>query len=85
MENKKQVIKRKFTGTVVTVGGAKTVGVSVVSNKVHPKYKKQYKTTKKYSIHDEKGLAKVGDEVRFIECRPLSKSKRWRLLEVLSK
>ncbi len=78
-----KVTKKTFTGVVLTAGMNKTINVLVVSRKLHPKYKKFFKTSKKYHVHDEKEVAKVGDKVRFIECRPLSKTKRWRLLEVI--
>ena len=75
--------KRQFIGEVMSVAEKKTVHVLVSSLKMHSKYRKQYTERKKYAVHDEKGEAKVGDEVLFIECRPLSKTKRWRLFRVL--
>ncbi|MEK7623247.1 MAG: uS17 family ribosomal protein [Patescibacteria group bacterium] len=51
--------------------------------KSHQKYRNQYNTTSIYPVHDEKALAKVGNEVIFEECRPISKTKRWRLIEVV--
>ena len=84
MDNKeKKITKRTFTGVVVTAGMDKTISVLVETKKLHIKYKKQYKSSSKYHVHDEKGLAKVGDKVKFVECRPLSKTKRWRLLEIV--
>ena len=79
-DNLKHVIKRKFNGVVVSDKMDKTRVVSVESIKVHPIYKKRYKVNKKYKVHDEKNLYKVGDKVQFIECRPLSKDKRWRMI-----
>lgn len=76
----KEVIKRKFNGVVVGDKMDKTRVVSVESVKVHPMYKKRYKVNKKYKVHDEKNLYKTGDKVRFQECRPLSKDKRWRMI-----
>jgi small subunit ribosomal protein S17 len=58
----------------------KTIVVSVIRVKVHPKYKKRYTVTKKYKVHDERNQYKVDDKVTFIECRPLSKDKRWRVI-----
>jgi len=78
--SKKEIIKRKFNGVVVGDKMSKTRVVSVESVKVHPIYKKRYKVNKKYKVHDEKNLYKVGDKVRFMECRPLSKDKRWRMI-----
>ncbi len=77
---KKHIIKRKFSGVIVSDKMNKTRVVSVKSIKVHPIYKKRYKVNKKYKVHDEKNLYKVGDKVQFIECRPLSKDKRWRMI-----
>ena len=76
----KSTILRKLTGTVVSASMNKTVVVNVESRKLHPKYKKYYRVNKKYHVHDEKGAAKAGDKVMFVECRPLSKTKRWRLV-----
>lgn len=81
---KKIVIKRIFVGTVISTGMDKTITVKIVAKKLHPKYKKLYRVSKKYHVHDAKEQAKVGDAVKFIECRPLSKTKRWRLLGVLN-
>lgn len=72
--------KRTHTGTVVSTAMSKTIVVQVDSIKTHPKYHKQYTRSKKYHVHDEKGTAKVGDKVTFVDCRPLSKTKRWRVL-----
>lgn len=77
---KKEIITRKFNGVVVSDKMDKTRVVSVESVKVHPMYKKRYKVNKKYKVHDEKNLYKVGDKVKFLECRPLSKDKRWRMI-----
>ncbi len=73
---------RRFIGTVVKVSAAKTIAVEVTRIITDPKYRKQYKSTAKYLVHDEKNTAKVGDTVNFEECRPLSKTKRWRLVSV---
>ena len=78
--SKKEIIKRKFNGVVVGDKMSKTRVVSVESIKVHPIYKKRYKVNKKYKVHDEKNLYKIGDKVQFVECRPLSKDKRWRMI-----
>ena len=61
----------------------KTVVVRVDRVKVHPKYKKQYKVSRRYHVHDEANSYHVGDSVTFVECRPLSKTKRWRVLHQL--
>jgi small subunit ribosomal protein S17 len=49
----------------------------------HPLYKRAFKKTSTFMIHDEENRCKIGDQVRIVECRPLSKSKRWRLVEIL--
>ncbi|MFW5888185.1 MAG: 30S ribosomal protein S17 [Patescibacteria group bacterium] len=72
--------KRKFIGVVVGNNMEKTLLVRVDRVKQHPKYKKRYTVSRKFKVHDEKQSFKVGDEVQFIECRPLSKHKRWRVL-----
>ena len=74
---------RKFEGKVVSVSMNKTIAVRVDAMKLHEKYKKYYKVSKKYLVHDEKGQTKLGDVVRFVECRPISKNKKWRLVEVV--
>ncbi len=82
-KEKKVINKRVLTGVVVSTGMNKTINVLVETKKLHIKYKKQYKSSSKYHVHDEKELAKVGDKVKFVECRPISKTKRWRLLEII--
>ncbi len=77
---KKTVIRRKFNGVVTSDKMVKTIVVRVERVKVHPKYKKRYTVSRKYKVHDEKNQYKQGDKVQFIECRPLSKDKKWRVL-----
>jgi len=74
--------KRQLQGVVINAKD-KTINVEVISIKTHPKYKKQYKSSKKYKVHDEKELAKVGERVIFEECRPMSKTKRWRIANIV--
>ncbi len=76
----KKIIQRIFTGTVVSDKMDKTVVVRVDRTKIHPIYKKRYVSSRKYKVHDEENKAKTGDKVKFIECRPLSKNKRWRVI-----
>ena len=83
-ENIKKIIRRQFEGEVVSERENKTIHVRVLTNKMHPKYRKQYQTVKKYAVHDEKNEARVGDAVLFQECRPLSKTKKWRLIKISS-
>lgn len=84
-EKKTTAPHRRFTGEVVSTKEQKTIHVVVDSIKTHAKYNKQYTRSKKYAVHDESGKAKVGDTVLFEECRPLSKTKRWTLVNVISK
>ena len=72
--------QRKFTGVVVSDKMTKTIVVKVESVKIHPKYQKRYTESRKYKVHDEKNQFKIGDKVVFVQCRPLSKDKRWRAL-----
>ena len=72
-------------GLVVSDKMDKTVVVAIETKKVHPLYKKAIKVTKKYKAHDENNDCKIGDTVKIIETRPLSREKRWRVIEVISK
>jgi small subunit ribosomal protein S17 len=72
-------------GTVSSDKMDKTITVSVETVKQHPLYKKTIKTSKKYKAHDENNEAKTGDIVKIMETRPLSKDKRWRLVEIVQK
>lgn len=76
-----EVIKRKLEGEVVSDKMDKTVVVEVTTVKIQSKYKKRYKSSKKYKAHDEKNQYKVGDVVVIEGCRPLSKDKRWRVVK----
>ncbi len=71
---------RTFKGMVTSDKMNKTIVVAVESTKIHPKYKKRYISTSRYKVHDEKNQFHEGDKVTFVECRPLSKDKRWRVL-----
>jgi len=72
-------------GVVTSASMEKTIVVTVTEKTRHPKYMKTVLRTKKLHTHDEAGLARVGDRVRVMETRPLSKTKRWRLVEVLER
>ena len=72
-------------GVVVSAANDKTIVVSVAERKPHPVYKKMMPTTKKFHAHDENNEAGVGDTVTIMETRPLSKMKRWRLVEINEK
>lgn len=73
-------MKRVLKGTVVSDKMKDTVVVQVTRVKTHPIYHKQYKASSKFMAHDEKGSAKVGDEVQIEETRPISKNKRWKVV-----
>ena len=73
------------TGTVVSISGEKTCTVAISVRKPHPKYRKMQTSTKKLHCHDENGVAGLGDIVQVMETRPLSKTKRWRVVEVVEK
>lgn len=79
----KSIPKRSFEGVVASDKMDKTVVVVVEHLKMHPIYKKKYKVSRRYKVHDENNQAQVGNTVRFEECRPLSKDKRWRLIEIV--
>ena len=84
-ENIDRNVRKTREGVVVSDCQAKTIVVEVVRKTAHPLYKKVVKSTKKYYAHDEEKKAKVGDKVSIEETRPLSKLKRWRLVEVHGK
>lgn len=75
-----KLISRKFSGVVVSDKSDKTIVVKVESVKKHPKYHKRYTVSQKYKVHDEANTYKTGDKVTFVECRPLSRDKRWRVI-----
>ena len=78
-------VKRTVTGVVTSDKANKTITVQVTRRVRHPVYGKEMKVSKKYHAHDEKNEAKTGDTVRIVESRPLSKLKRWRLIEIVAK
>lgn len=75
--------KRRFTGEVVSRGADKTAHVQVSRIKVHPKYGKRYTRHEKFPAHDPENRTKVGDKVIIEECRPISKTKRWAIVEIV--
>jgi small subunit ribosomal protein S17 len=77
--------KNEKLGNVVSNKMAKTIVVEVTRRVPHPLYKRIVSKRKRFYAHDDKGLAQVGDVVRIVECRPLSKLKRWELKEVVRK
>src|SRR5712691_4588744 len=85
MPETKQRIKNEKIGPVVSAKMSKTIVVEVTRRVQHPGYKRIVTKRKRFYAHDEQRAAKVGDVVRIIECRPMSKLKRWRLGEVIRK
>ena len=77
--------QREREGVVLSDKMQKTIIVKVVRLTEHPQFKKVIRRNVKYAVHDEKNEAKAGDKVRIVETRPLSKNKRWRLVQVLEK
>ena len=78
-------LRKVMVGTVTSNKMDKTVVVSVATNVKHPKYGKIVKRTYKLKAHDEENVCQIGDKVKVMETRPLSKDKRWRVVEVLEK
>ncbi|MFH1430553.1 MAG: 30S ribosomal protein S17 [Candidatus Uhrbacteria bacterium] len=74
---------RRFEGDVVSNSMEQTCVVVVNGWRQHPKYGKAFRVRSRFKVHDPKNIARVGDRVRFEECRPISKDKRWRLIEKL--
>ena len=78
--------KRKIRiGQVVSNRMNQTVVVAVETFKVHPLYKKSVRRQKKYKAHDQENVCQVGDKVKMMETRPLSKEKRWRITDIITK
>ena len=87
-ENAVQTVKpskRSFVGLVTSDKMDKTIVVTIATKKMDRLYKKYVTRTKKYKAHDENNDAHVGDTVRIVECRPLSKNKCWRLAEIVER
>ncbi len=76
--------RQSKTGVVTSTGMQKTIVVKVTRQVQHRLYKRVIRVSKKFYAHDEQGEARVGDTVRIVETRPLSKLKRWRLAEIVS-
>jgi len=80
-----RALRKQRVGVVTSNSMNKSITLVVERKLRHPIYGKFVKKTKKFMAHDEKNECNVGDTVRIMECRPLSKSKRWRLIEVIEK
>lgn len=79
MEQKKTISAKK-KGTVISDKMEKTIVVAVTEFKTHPKYRKKYKSTKKYKVHDEENRYKIGDVVEIIPTKPMSKNKFYKAI-----
>ena len=77
--------RKVYRGTVVSDKMDKTITVMVETKKTHPLYGKRVKYSKKFKAHDENNEARIGDTVRIMETRPLSKTKRWRLVQIIER
>ena len=78
-------LRKTRTGMVVSDKMDKTVVVAVIDNVRHPLYKKIVKRTEKFNAHDEQNACGIGDTVMIMETRPISKDKRWRVVEIIEK
>jgi len=85
VEEAKMRVEKVFQGRVVSNKMQKTIVVEIVQRKLHRLYKKYLTRTKRLKAHDEANACGIGDMVRVVESRPLSKDKRWRLLEIVEK
>lgn len=85
MENRQESRKTVKIGTVVSLAGAKSVVVQVESMVMHPLYHRFVKRSRKFMAHDENGECKLGDKVQIVECRPLSRRKRFRVQRILER
>lgn len=84
-ENTTRNLRKERTGIVTSNKMEKSITVSVERKKKHPMYGKFIKLTKKFHAHDEKNECNIGDTVRIREVRPLSKTKNWRLVEIIER
>ncbi len=79
-----RALRKTRQGKVVSDKGDKTIIVAVVRLIRHPLYERRYRSTKRYSCHDPENTAREGDLVEIMEIRPMSKTKRWRLVKVVT-
>ena len=85
MEAVERNLRKSRVGIVVSDKMENTIVVAVEVKYKHPLYKKTVRVTNKYKVHDEENAARIGDTVEITETRPLSKDKRWRLVEILAR
>ena len=83
--NTDRALRKSRVGKVVSNKMDKTIVVAIEGSKKHPLYKKIIKHTVKFKAHDEKNECRVGDRVEVMETRPLSRDKRWRVIEIIEK
>ena len=81
----KAPVRKEFVGVVLSDRMDKSIVVRVDRQKLHPRYRKVMRLSRKLHVHDEKNTAHAGDKVRVVDCRPMSKTKTWRLVEVLER
>jgi small subunit ribosomal protein S17 len=84
-ETKERGVRQELTGVVTSTKMEKTIVVKVTRAVQHPLYQRVVRHAKKYYAHDETGQAKLGDTVRIVSTRPLSKLKRWRLQDIVQR
>lgn len=84
-ETKERNARKVRTGVVVSISGEKTIAVRIDYRKHHPKYGKMMSISKKLHCHDENKECGIGDRVRVMETRPLSKTKRWRVVKIVER
>lgn len=78
-------MSKTLIGSVVSDKADKTIIVSISTRKTHPLYRKKYTVSRHIAVHDEKNEAKVGDKVAIVECRPLSRTKHFKLEQIIEK
>ena len=78
-------LRKTRTGVVIKNGMDKSITISIVRKIAHPIYKKYFKKTTKLMAHDEKNECSIGDVVKIMETKPISKNKNWRLVEIVEK
>ena len=84
-EEIKRTLRKTRVGKVISIKMDKTIVVAIEDNVKHPLYGKIIKSTKKLHVHDENNECGIGDKVEVMETRPLSKTKRWRLVSIIEK
>ena len=83
-ESESRGLRKSRVGKVVSNAAQKTAVVETITRVPHPKFGKIIKQVKRFHVHDEENRAQIGDLVRIVETRPTSKTKRWRLVEILT-